>query len=122
QQQWSRAGELGPQFTRAAAAIEWNLEEAQRAERSWVEGRLSGASSELRRRAVAFGGGIAGCLALAVLLTLSLQRSLVAPLGTLKDATPRSVEHGALTQTIKLTSGGDAGELAGRAPSPWSAA
>ena len=113
QQQWSRAGELGPQFTRAAAAIEWNLEEAQRAERSWVEGRLSGASSELRRRAVAFGGGIAGCLALAVLLTLSLQRSLVAPLGTLKDATARIVEHGDLTQTITLTSGDEIGELAG---------
>src|SRR5712671_7444885 len=77
QQQWSRAGELGPQFTRAAASIEWNLEEAQRAERSWVEGRLGDASVELRRRALGFGAGIAGCLALALLLTLSLQRSLV---------------------------------------------
>src|SRR5713101_2208618 len=113
QQQWSRAGDLGPQFTRAAAAVEWNLEEAQRAERSWVEGRLAGASSELRRRALAFGGGIAVCLALGVLLTLSLQRRLVAPLGTLKDATARIVEHGDLTQTITLRSGDEIGELAG---------
>jgi len=56
---------------------------------------------------------VAGCLALAVLLTLSLQRSLVAPLGTLKDATARIVEHGDLTQTITLTSGDEIGELAG---------
>src|SRR5712691_7899867 len=113
QQQWNRAGDLGPQFTRAAAAIEWNLEEAQRAERSWVEGRLADASSELRRRALAFGGGIAVCLALGVLLTVSLQRRLVAPLGTLKDATARIVEHGDLTQTIALRSGDEIGELAG---------
>ena len=113
QQQWNRAGELGPQFTRAAVAIEWNLEEAQRAERSWVEGRLADASSELRRRALVFGGGIAGCLALAVVLTFSLQRSLVTPLGTLKDATARIVEHGDLTQTIALGSGDEIGELAG---------
>src|SRR5438552_3425082 len=113
QQQWNRAGELGPQFTRAAAAVEWSVGEAQRAERSWVEAHLMNVAVELRQRALAFGGGIAGCLALAVVLTLSLQRRLVAPLGTLKDATARIVEHGDLTQSIKVRGGDEIGELAG---------
>lgn len=72
EQKWSRAGQLGPEFTRSAAAIEWYLEDAQRAERSWVEDRLVEVSAELRRRALYFGGGIGGCLLLAALLTWSL--------------------------------------------------
>ena len=112
QQQWSRAAELGPQFTRAAAAIEWNLEEAQRQERTWVERRLGEAAGELRQRALAFGGGIAACLVLAVLLNRSLQRRLIAPLGTLKNATARIVEHGDLAQTISIRSSDEIGELA----------
>ena len=55
QQQWSRSRELGPEFTRASAAIEWYLEDAQRAERSWVEERLQAVSGELHRRALYFG-------------------------------------------------------------------
>jgi methyl-accepting chemotaxis protein len=113
QQQWRQAGELGPQFTRSAAQIEWSLGEAQRAERAWVEAHLGEVAAELRQRALAFGGGIVVCLALALLLTFSLQRRLVVPLGRLKDVTARIVEHGDLTQTIQVRSGDEIGELAG---------
>jgi len=113
QQQWRQAGELGPQFTRSAAQIEWSLGEAQRAERAWVEAHLGEFAAELRQRALAFGGGIVVCLALALLLTFSLQRRLVVPLGRLKDVTARIVEHGDLTQTIQVRSGDEIGELAG---------
>jgi methyl-accepting chemotaxis protein len=112
EQKWSRAGQLGPEFTRSGAAIEWYLEDAQRAERTWVEDRLVEVSAELRRRALYFGGGIGGCLLLAVLLTWSLQRRLVKPLATLKAATARIVEHGDLAQTISIRSNDEIGELA----------
>jgi methyl-accepting chemotaxis protein len=111
QQQWNRAGELGPEFSRAAAAIESNLEAAQGAERAWVANRLADASAEVRNRALTFGAGIAACLLLALLFTWSLQRSLVDPLGTLKEATARIVEHGDLAQTISVRSGDEIGEL-----------
>jgi methyl-accepting chemotaxis protein len=113
QQQWSRAGQLGPQFSLAGSALEWSLEEAQRAERSRVDARLADASAKMRTRALAFGGGIAACLALGMLLTISLQRRLIAPLAKLKDAAARIVEHGDLAQTIEVRGGDEIGELAG---------
>ena len=111
-QQWGRAAELGPRFTKAAAAIEGRLEEAQAAERSWVDGRLESMAAQVRGRGLLFAGGIVGCLALAALLGSSLQRRLILPLGSLKNATARIVEHGDLGQTIEVLGGDEIGELA----------
>ncbi len=111
-QQWKLAGELGPRFSEAASAIEDRLEEAQRAERVRLEIRLGSLSAQVRRRGLAFATGIGACLVMAVLLGLSLQRRLIAPLGTLKHATARIVEHGDLTQTIEVREGDEIGELA----------
>jgi methyl-accepting chemotaxis protein len=111
-QQWGRAGELGPRFTRAGAAIEERLEEAQRAERAWVDGQLESMAAQLRRRGLVFAGGIVGCLALAALLGFSLQRTLILPLDSLKTATARIVEHGDLAQTIEVHGTDEIGELA----------
>jgi len=50
--------------------------------------------------------------ALAALLGSSLQRRLILPLGSLKNATARIVEHGDLAQTIEVLGGDEIGELA----------
>src|SRR5262249_54857772 len=111
-QQRKLASDLAPRFNDAAAAIEDRLEEEQRAERVWVEIRLASLSGQLWRRGVAFAAGICACLVMAVLLGLSLRRRLIAPLGTLKDATARIIEHGDLTQTIEVRGRDEIGELA----------
>jgi len=111
-QQRKLASDLAPRFNDAAAAIEDRLEEEQRAERVRVEIRLASLSGQLWRRGVAFAAGICACLVMAVLLGLSLRRRLIAPLGTLKDATARIIEHGDLTQTIEVRGRDEIGELA----------
>ncbi|HYS07993.1 MAG TPA: methyl-accepting chemotaxis protein [Myxococcales bacterium] len=111
-QQWNRAGELGPRFSKAGEVLESRLEQAQGDERSWVEGRLATVARRMQVRGIVFAAGIAACLALAALLGLSLQRRLIVPLGTLKTATARIVEHGDLAQTIEVSSKDEIGELA----------
>ncbi|HLL05442.1 MAG TPA: methyl-accepting chemotaxis protein [Myxococcaceae bacterium] len=89
------------------------LEELGRKEAEGVHASFEALQLDFRWGGRIFGVGVAGCIAVALLLAYGLRRSLVRPLRELTRVTRDISQSGDLTLVVPVVSGDEVGQLAG---------